>query len=93
MIGVDGEWSYASNFDDASVAVGKSQTCQTQLNIIEPGEAKRMLDVFLVIDGNNATRVKHMQRICEEWFEKARMGHLPRFDAWTAFNSTVMKTV
>ena len=51
MIGVDGEWSYASNFDDASVAVGKSQTCQTQLNIIEPGEAKRMLDVFLVIDG------------------------------------------
>ena len=52
-----------------------------------------MLGVFLAIDGSNKTQVQHMRRIAEEWSDKVRVGHLTRFDAWTAFNTTVMKTL
>ena len=50
-----------------------------------------MLGVFLAIDRNNKTQVHQMRRIVEDWFEKVRVGYLTRFDAWTAFNSTVVK--
>ena len=52
-----------------------------------------MLEVFLAIDGNNSIQIKHMRWIADEWSEKVRVGHLTKFDAWTAFNTTVMKTL
>lgn len=47
----------------------------------------------MAIDANNYIQVKHMIRIVDEWSEKVRVGHLGRFDTWTAFNTTVMKTL
>ena len=90
---VDGEWSYGKNMEDAEVTVKNMQGAATQLKILDPDEAKKMLGVFLAIDGNNTTHIKHMRRIAEEWADKVRVGHLTRFDAWTAFNTTVMKTL
>ena len=65
----------------------------TKLKILEPYEAKKMLGVFLAIDGNNSTQIKHMRRIAYEWSEKVRVGHLTQFDTLTAFNTIVMKTL
>ena len=54
---------------------------------------KENTGLFLVIDGNNKTQVKYMRRVAEQWCEKVRVGHLARFDNWTAFNTSVMKTL
>lgn len=45
------------------------------------------------MDGDNKTHIEHMQRVADEWYEKVRVGHLTRFDAQTAFNSTIMKSL
>ena len=45
------------------------------------------------MDGNNVTQIDHMRRVADEWYEKVRVGHLTRFDAWTAFNTTIMKSL
>jgi len=34
-----------------------------------------------------------MRNVADEWYEKVRVGHLTRFDAWAVFNSTNMKTL
>ena len=52
-----------------------------------------MLGVFLAVDGNNDTQVAEMKKTAEEWYEKVRVGHLTRYDAWMALNSTVLKTL
>ena len=88
---VDGEWSYGSDFTDAEVTVADMKGDQSQLKTINPEEAKRMLGVFLAIDGNNKVQIKHMRRVAEEWYEKVRVGHLTRYDAWTALHTTIMK--
>jgi hypothetical protein len=93
FVWVDGEWSYGSDFTDAEVTVADMKGDQSQLKTINPEEAKRMLGVFLAIDGNNKVQIKHMRRVAEEWYEKVRVGHLTRYDAYTALHTTVMKTL
>ena len=90
---IDGEWSYASNLNDASLYVKDMNGINTQLQLLHPHEAKCMLGVFLAIDGSNDVQIKHMRGVAERWFEQVRVGHLSRYDAWLAFNSTVMKTL
>jgi len=38
-------------------------------------------------------QIKHMRRVAEVWYEKVRVGHLSRYDAWLALNPKVMKTL
>lgn len=38
-------------------------------------------------------QVKHRRQVAEVWLEKVMVDHMTRFDAWTAFNSTVRKTL
>ena len=52
-----------------------------------------MLGVFLAIDGGNDVQIKHMRRVAEVWYDQIRVGHLSRYDAWSALQSTVMKTL
>ena len=90
---VDGEWSYSSNMNDVSVSVKDMAGKETQLQLLNPHEAKRMLGVFLAIDGSNDVQIKHMRRVAEVWYDQIRVGHLSRYDAWSALQSTVMKTL
>ena len=89
----DGEWSYGKYFENVQLNVENIQRSESQLKILEPQEAKKMLDVFLAIDGNNTAQIKYMQKVAEQWSKKVRVGHITRVDAWTAFTSTVMKTL
>ena len=89
----DGEWAYKSDVKDAGVCVSDLDGNEKELQCLSPHEAKRMLGVFLAIDGSNDVQIKHMRKIAEVWYEKVRVGHLSRYDAWLALNSTVMKTL
>lgn len=77
----DGVWSYNKNLDDVNINVQGMQEEDKQLNILEPHEAKKMIGVFMAIDGNNITQIAHMRRRSEQWYEKVIVGHLTRFDA------------
>jgi len=50
-----------------------------------------MLGVYLAMDGSNDVQVQQMREVAEKWNEKVRVGHLTRYDAWLALQSTVMK--
>ena len=52
-----------------------------------------MLGVFLAMDGNTETQIEYTRRVADERYDKVRVGHLTRFDAWTAFNTTIMKSL
>ena len=67
---VDGEWSYSTNMSDASISVKDMKGVDTQLQLLDPHEAKRMLGVFLAIDGNNDTQIAHMRKVAELWYEQ-----------------------
>ena len=64
---------------------------EPQLELLNPHDAKRMLGVYLAIDGSNEVQITHMKKIAKQWYEKIRVGHLTRYDAWMALNATVMK--
>ena len=42
----DGEWSYKENLEDAQVSIADLNGNDTQLQILEPQEAKKMLGAF-----------------------------------------------
>ena len=50
-----------------------------------------MLRVYLSIDGSNSVQIKEMEKIATVWYEKVRAGHITRYDAWYALQSTVLK--
>ena len=89
----DGEWSYSTDMPEASLQVKDMKGKMSQLQILDPHEAKRMLGVFLAIDGSNNIQHKHMRNIAERWYDQIRAGHLNRYDAWMALTTTVMKTL
>ena len=93
FVWTDGEWKYGTNMGDAEIKVMNAEGSREKLEILEVDEAKRMLGVFLAVDGNNKTQVEEMRKIADLWYEKVRVGHLTRYDAWMALNSTVMKTL
>ena len=78
---VVGEWSYGTNLEDAEVTGKNMQGTTAQLKFLDLHEAKKMLGVFLAIDGNNTTQITHMKRIAEGWSDKVKEGHVTRFDA------------
>ena len=46
----------------------------TQLQILNPHDAKRMLGVFLAIDGSNDVQITQMHIIATLWYERVRVG-------------------
>ena len=89
----EGEWSYKSEMDDVDITVKNGDGMRCPLSSIAPSEARRMLGVYLAADGNNTTQVKEMRNTAEVWQNKVRVGHLNRWDAWLALNTTVMKSL
>ena len=87
----EGEWSYTSDIADTTLRVKDMNEVNTNLQILNPHEAKRMLGVFLAMDGSNDVQIKQMGKVASSWHEKIRVGYLSRGDAWTALNTTVMK--
>ena len=90
---VDGEWSYSSDMEDINITVKDMLGDGIELESLNPHEAKRMLGVFLAMDGSNTVQIKHMRKVAVGWYEKVRVGHLSRIDAWLALHSTIMKTL
>ena len=62
----DGEWSYKENLGEAIVSITDLEGNNANLQILEPHEAKKMLGVFLAMDGNNVTQIAHMRRVADE---------------------------
>ena len=90
---IDGEWHYATDMKDVELLVKNASGEESQLKLLGPKEAKRMLGVFLAIDGSNDVQIKHMRQVAAKWYDKVRTGHLTRIDAWIALNTTIMKTL
>ena len=61
--------------------------------MIDPAEAEKMLGVYLAVDRNNVKQVQVMGSKAESWKEKNRIGQLSSHGAWTALNTTIMKTM
>ena len=51
---------------DAEIRVMNAEGIREKLEILEASEAKRMLGVFLAIDGNNDTQLVEMKRIVDQ---------------------------
>lgn len=52
-----------------------------------------MLGFFLAMDGNNETQITYMRIVADEWYEKVMVDHLTIFNTWTAFDTSIMKTL
>lgn len=77
--------------EEARILIGDLNGDDAQPQILKPHEAKKMLGVFLAMESNNATQIKHMRKVVNEWYEYFRVGHLSRFDTWTAFTIAIMR--
>ena len=86
-----GRWSYASDFEEASLRI-KSVTGQLEdLRLLSPFEAQKMLGVWLAPDGNNTKQIAEMRDITTKWAEKVRTGTIDKRDSWQALTKTVLK--
>ena len=87
----EGDWSYSTDMNDAELFVIDMEGKDTQLDILQPHEAKRMLGVFLAINGSNQVQIAEMKKSTALWYDKVRTGDITRYDAWLALRSTIMK--
>ena len=87
----EGEWSYNNNMDNVTLRVTDKDGVDTSLDLLQPHDAKRMLGVFLAMDGSNDVQVTEMRKAAASWYDKVRTGHMTRYDAWQALRSTIMK--
>lgn len=62
----DSKWSYGKDLREAQVTVQNIKGNTVQLKILDPHEVKKILGVFLVVDGNNTTHIKHMKYIAKQ---------------------------
>ena len=80
----EGDWSYNTDMNDANLFVIDMEGRDTQLDILQPHEAKRMLGVFLAIDGSNNVQITEMRKAPALWYDRVRTGYITRYDAWLA---------
>ena len=90
---INEEWRYASDMKEFELLGKNSNGDASQLKLLAPHEAKRMLGVFLAIDGSKDVQVRHMRQGAAEWYDKVRTGHLTHSDAWLALTTNIMKTL
>jgi hypothetical protein len=63
------------------------------LRQLEPWEAVQTLGVRLAPDGNMTTQYEYMFEQASLWADKLRGGFLPRHLTWTAWRTTILKTL
>lgn len=89
-----GKWSYASKDDiDYEFTVRDSNETITELNTLNPTEGKYTLGVILAPDGGNSNAVTHLRKKADQWAVYICTGHINQKDAWTALDSTILKTL
>jgi hypothetical protein len=64
-----------------------------RLHQLEPWEAVCTLGVCLAPDGNMTAQFDHMVSVATQWADSLRAGHLPRHLTWTAWHTTILKTL
>lgn len=64
-----------------------------RLHQLEPWEAVCTLGVRLAPDGNMTAQFDHMVSVATQWADSLRAGHLPRHLTWTAWRTTILKTL
>jgi hypothetical protein len=64
-----------------------------RLRQLEPWEAVRTLGVRLAPDGNMRAQFEYMVSVATHWADSLRSGYLPRHLTWTAWRTTILKTL
>lgn len=65
----------------------------TELEQVEPSEARETLGVFLAPDGNNSTAISNLKKKARDWSNLVLTGHLSADDIRTALNTTIVKSL
>ena len=65
FVWTNGEWKYGTNMGDAEIKVMNAEGSREQLEILEVDEAKCILGVYLVVNGNNKTQVEDMRKVSD----------------------------
>ena len=92
----DGEWRYVTKEESIAedcLSVPDLNGADTPIERLDPSEARKALGVWLAPDGNNDMAVEKLQKASKAWADRLRAGHLNQIDAWTAFQTTILKTV
>ena len=90
----NGLWRYSGTEETLfDLTVKDKDEIQHTLTRLPTDEARRSLGVWSAPDGNNKDQIAHMREIAIEWGDKLRAGHLTKYEAWTALNTQVMKTL
>jgi hypothetical protein len=76
-----------------SLSVKDAEGNPRLLRQLEPWEAVRTLGVRLAPDGNMTTQFEHMMAQASLWADSLRGGFLPRHLTWTAWRTTISKTL
>ena len=87
---VDGNWKYKDTSNIPGKITMKDADGQSiELEKVSPGEARRTLGVRLAPNGSNKQEAEYLQLMADQWAERIRIGHLPRFLAWQSLVSTI----
>jgi hypothetical protein len=60
---------------------------------IETDEAEETLGIFIAPDGNRRRQVEKMIKLGKDWVENMKAGRLSRSEIWTAWQSTIGRTL
>jgi hypothetical protein len=91
---VNNTWKYASIADiPGDIIVRDADGQRKILPRLEPSEAIETLGIFISMDGNQRAEVEKLRGKTEEFADCIRTGFVTRDEAWTALNSTIMKTL
>jgi hypothetical protein len=90
----DGVWKYATTEETQFNLIMKDKDeVRHVLSCLSVNEAWQSLGYRSVPDGNRKAQVEYMRSVAVEWRDRLRVGHLTRYEAWTALSSRVMKTL
>ena len=56
----NGDWEYTTDFENNNLRVKESNGEYVEIDMLKPTEAKKMLGVYLAVDGNNRIQVEIM---------------------------------
>lgn len=88
-----GRWSYSNEGDAFDLIVRNKDGEYERLNYLTSDIAKEMLGVYLAPDGNEKEQISVMREKSEQWGNHIREGRLRDFEAWSALNTTILKSL
>ena len=90
----NGKWRYQKiNEIDQELTVKDDKDETQKLTLVPPDRGKETLGVFLAPDGSNNEMIQELTDKATKWADLIRVGHLNRYDAKTATQTTIMKSL